>query len=74
MISAVARINAKSSSSTIIEYFGMFYVNSENRESWITVHHRAEEETSIICVANYHSLPWKITSNAPKIRTTLKRR
>ena len=52
----------------------MFYVNSENRESWITVHHRAEEETSIICVANLHSLPWKITSSAPKIRTTLKRR
>ena len=46
-----------------------------SRGLWITVHHRAErKKTSIICVANLHSLPWNITSRAHKIRTTLKRR
>ena len=46
-----------------------------NRELWITVHHCAnKKKTSIICVANHHSLPWNITSMAYKIRTTLKRR
>ena len=46
-----------------------------NRGLWITVHHCARrKKTSIICVANLHSLPWNITSMAHKIRTTLKLR
>ena len=46
-----------------------------SRGVWITVHHYAKRKrTSIICVANLHSLPWNITSKAHKIRTTLKRR
>ena len=46
-----------------------------NRGLWITVHHCAKrKKTSIICVANLHSLPWNITSKAHKIGTTLKRR
>ena len=46
-----------------------------NRGLWITVHHCAKrKKTSIICVADLHSLPWNITSKAHKIRTTLKRR
>ena len=45
------------------------------RGLWVTVHHCAKrKKTSIICVANLHSLPWKTTSKAHKIRTTLKRR
>ena len=48
---------------------------STNRELCITIHHCAKKKkTSIICVANLHSLPWNITSMAHKIRTTLKRR
>ena len=43
-----------------------------SRELWITVHHCAKKKrTSIICVANLHSLLWNITSKAHKIRTTL---
>ena len=46
-----------------------------SRGFWITVHHCAKKKnTSIICIANLHSLPWNITSMAHKIRTTLKRR
>ena len=46
-----------------------------NRGLWITVHHCVrKKKTSIICVANLHSLPWNITSKAHKIRTALKRR
>ena len=35
---------------------------------------RKRQRTSTMCVANLHSLPWKITSMVHKIRTTLKRR
>ena len=36
----------------------------------MTGHHCAKrKKTSIICVANLHSLPWNITSKAHKIRT-----
>ena len=46
-----------------------------SRELLITVQHCAKKKkTSIIGVANLPSLPWKITSMAHKIRTTLKRR
>ena len=46
-----------------------------NRGLWIPFHHCAKrKKTSIICVANLHSLPWNITSKAHKIRITLKRR
>ena len=45
------------------------------RGTWIVVHHCAKrKKTSIICVANLPSPPWKITSMVHKIRTTLKRR
>ena len=49
-------------------------------ESWQVVNYeygsllRKRKRTSIICVANLHSLPWNITSEAHKIRTTLIRR
>ena len=65
----VARMNSESSSSTstIIEYFGMSGI-------WIAVHCCAKRKrTSVIFVANLHSLPWNITSKAHKIRTMLKR-
>ena len=46
-----------------------------SRGLWITVLYCAKrKKTSIICVANLHSLLWNITSKAHKIRTTLKRR
>ena len=49
----------------------------KSEKSWIMNYGsslREKEKTSIICVANLHSPPWNITSNAHKIRTTLKRR
>ena len=40
-----------------------------SRGLWIAVHHCAKrKKTSIICVANLHSLPWNITSKAREIR------
>ena len=70
-------MNSKSSSSTstIIEKSGMFFLNFD--KSWIVNYGsslREKKKTSIICVANLHSLPWNTTSKARKIRTTLKRR
>ena len=54
----------------------VFFLNFDKyRGLWVTVHHCAKrKKTSIICVANLHSLPWNTTSKAHKIRTTLKRR
>ena len=67
--------NSSSSTSTIIEYFGTLFFILTSREFWITVHHCAKKKkTSIICVANLHSLPWNITSKVHKIQTTLNRR
>ena len=60
------------SSLSILEYSSRMLTN---RGLWIAVHHSAKrKKTSIICVANLPSLPWKITSMVHKIRTTLKRR
>ena len=66
----VARMSSKSSSSTstIIEYFGLSSLNFD--KSWIMNYGsslRGKEETSIICLANLHSLSWNITSKAHKI-------
>ena len=53
----------------------VFLIFDKYRGIWITVHHCAKrKKTSIICVANLHSLPWNTTSKAHKIRTVLKRR
>ena len=71
----VTRMNSKSSSSIsiIIEL-----IRNVLFEFWqvvscrITVHHCAKKKkTLIICVMNFHSLPWNITSTTHKIRTTV---
>ena len=73
----IARTNSKSSpsTSTITECSRVFQMNSD--KSWIVNYGSLlpkRKRTSIMCVANLHSLPWKITSMVHKIRTTLKRR
>ena len=75
----VTRMNSKSSSSTstIIEFSRIFYMNLD--KSWVidycsSLREKRKKKTSIICVAKFHSLPWNTTKKAHKIRTTLKRR
>ena len=74
----VARMNSKpsSSTSTITEYFGTFFLwILIIRGWWVTVQNCARRKRiSIIGASNLPSLQWNITSQVHRIRTTLKRR
>ena len=73
-----ARMNSISSSSTGRYHHWLF--RNVLYEFWqivnyeLVLHCAIRKNTSIICVANLHSLPWNTTSKAHKIRTTFKRR